>query len=269
MNSKKSARSRGAVIFAFNTPGIDYMQVARQNARLIQHHLQIPVTVITNDLNATDSTTLAVQHVQTPPRNFRNHGHSDWHNSNRYQAYELSPYDETLLLDADYVILDANFHKLLDTCVDYRLIHHNINVSEPDNHSMGITSLPHVWATAVVFVKSPRAKLFFDFVGKVQRNYDYYQKLYNIGGSSFRNDFAFAIANSVLQGYELATQQSQPWSMITVTDAVQCMQHVGNNVIVRCQGHSHVIAQQSLHVLDKQYLQSPDFVTFVDHICHC
>ena len=48
------------------------------------------------------------------PKNFRS-GYASgsvWYNCGRYLAYNLSPYDETLLLDTDYIV---NSNKLLKT----------------------------------------------------------------------------------------------------------------------------------------------------------
>ena len=93
-------------------------------------------------------------------------------------AYELSPYEETILIDSDYLILDDSLLKLFATNFDYRLMHYNRTPSGPSLEMMGNTSLPFVWATIVLFRKTLRAKLFFSLVGRIQRNYNYYRMLY-------------------------------------------------------------------------------------------
>ena len=46
-NSNKSEKSKGAVVFAFNTD-VDYVAIADQTSRLIAKNLQLPITLITD-----------------------------------------------------------------------------------------------------------------------------------------------------------------------------------------------------------------------------
>ena len=47
-NLDVSAVSRGAIVFAFNTSKVDYVAIADQSSRLIQHNLGLPVTIVTD-----------------------------------------------------------------------------------------------------------------------------------------------------------------------------------------------------------------------------
>ena len=165
-NLNASVKSRGVVLFAFNTDKVNYIEIADRASRLITRNLNLPVTVITD--------------IGEMPKNFRKGyaGGTLWYNSGRYLAYELSPYDETLLLDSDYLILDDSLLKILDTAVDYTIMITNQNPTQSMTGNMGMLSLNYVWATAIAFKKTTRSKLLFDLVGRIQRNYDYYIKLY-------------------------------------------------------------------------------------------
>ena len=83
----------GALIFARNNEQIDYEAMAHWSARNIERHLGIPTHIVTDD-SRTDSGS----------RHFTDTGTVAWHNTNRMDAYRLSPWDRTLVLDADYVI---------------------------------------------------------------------------------------------------------------------------------------------------------------------
>jgi hypothetical protein len=192
------------------------------------------------------------------------HG-TQWFNGDRYRAYELSPYDETLLLDSDYLVLDNSLSKILDTTVDYNIMTDNQNFVQSMTGNMGEISLNYVWATAIAFKKTTKSKMLFDLVGRVQNNYRYYCKLYNIRNSNFRNDYAFAIADNIINGY--ASSPGIPWKMLTVDKTVNALEIKNNKIIVKTDGDAHVIQQQSIHVMDKLYLQSHAYDEFIEQIC--
>jgi hypothetical protein len=87
----------GALIFAHNNDHIDYVSMARWSAKNIERHLGIPTHIVT------DSPVVDVDSVNT-----RWFGDYDkdmvWHNQSRVTAYEISPWDHTFVLDADYVV---------------------------------------------------------------------------------------------------------------------------------------------------------------------
>ena len=256
-NSNVPAKSRGVLLFAFNTDVVDYVSIATKAARLIEHTLDLPTTIITD---------------QDVANNFENvrtgyaHG-TAWRNGDRYLAYELSPYDETILIDSDYIQLDRSLLAILDTTSDYKLVHHNRNPKHSMSGNMGETSLDYVWATAVTFKRTSKTKLLFELVGRIQRNYSYYKKLYNIRERNFRNDYAFAIANNILSGYTMNTADSVPWTMLTFDKAISQIDIKPNTLIVREQEHAHVIPRQNIHIMDKDYLQSDEYAKFVEQIC--
>jgi hypothetical protein len=269
-NYAKQEKSKGVVLFAFNTD-IDYVGIADSAARLINHYLQLPVTLIT-DLDSEPSDVYD-QVVRVEPKSGNTRLNQDlqtveWRNFGRYLAYELSPYDTTILLDTDYLVLDDSLLKLLSTEHDYLLQYHNTTDRGACYEQMGETSLPFVWATAVVFRKTPRTKMLFNLVGRIQRNYNYYRALYNIREGNYRNDYAFAIANNILNGYCIDTANSIPWPMLTIEDRIESIPAVTDNFLhVRLQDRAVVVPRQNIHVMDKQYLLSDEFKQLVEKLC--
>ena len=252
-NLNASVKSRGVVLFAFNTDTVDYELIAERAEKLITHALDLPVTIITEMTSKQTNTRVGYAHG------------TQWFNGDRYRAYELSPYDETLLLDSDYLVLDDSLLKILDSTMDYTVMTDNQNFVQTMTGNMGEMSLNYVWATAVAFKKTTKSKLLFDLVGRVQNNYQYYSKLYNLRRSNFRNDYAFAIADNILNGY--APSQGIPWTMLTVDKTVKSLEVKDNKIIVREEDSAHVIPHQSLHIMDKVYLQSDAYERFVDTVC--
>ena len=130
---------------------------------------------------------------------------------------------------------------------------------------MGETSLPYVWATTLIFRKSNRTEMLFDLVGRIQRNYSYYRALYNIRERNYRNDYAFAIANIILNGYTIDNANSIPWPMYTIDKPIECIPAVTDNFIhVRHADSATVMPRQNIHVMDKTYLQSTEFEQVVE-----
>jgi hypothetical protein len=265
-NSNQSEKSKGVVLFAFNTTAVDYVQIADQAARLVHHTLNLPVTLVT-DYNAItahiDHTVVVENTLQNVRKGYANL--TPWRNGDRYQAYALSPYDETILLDSDYLMLDQSLLTLLETCTDYQIMHTNRYLTKPCQQLIDTTSIDQVWATAVIFKRSDKSQQLFDLVGRIQRNYDYYRKLYNIRASNFRNDFAFAIANNIINGY--TNDNMIPWSMLTAENPITSIERMNNLLVVREAERVHVIPQQNLHIIDKDYLTSPKFEQFVASLC--
>ena len=270
-SSKKSEKSRGVVVFAFNT-SIDYVAIADQTSKLIKHNLQLPITLITDTTADPKFPYDKIVRIDKDPtlenqRVGSDHTVTEWRNFGRYLAYELTPYDDTILLDTDYLVLDSSLNTLFETDFDYRLMHHNRNTSGSDFEMMGPTSLPFVWATVVLFRKTEKSRLFFNLIGRIQRHYTYYRLLYNIQDRNFRNDFAFAIANNIINGYSLNESQGIPWPMFTIDEKIVDIRADGHILRVYHADHATIVPYQNTHIMDKEYLQSKHFERMIGIIC--
>jgi len=240
-------------MFATNTKETDYIGIAEQNARLVKKFLGLPTTIVTTEQQAVN------RRLSTDTNTF-----VEWKNLGRHEAYAASPYDETLLLDADYLVFDNNLLKLFETDFDYLLFNKNQYVNKPNTAwLMGPHSLPYVWATAVLFRKTARSKQFFDLVGRIQRNYGYYKLLYNIQEGNYRNDYAFAIAHYILSGYSLALETFVPWPITTFAGPIEHIDY-NQNVVVKDTAKSYVLPKQNLHILSKAFLNSNKLKQLVD-----
>jgi hypothetical protein len=107
--TKQKTLTQGVLIFAFNNEHIDYIAMAAWSAKNIRRHLNLPVACVTDNPEA--AAQYEFEHiVVTAPdtggaRYFADYKQTiTWHNAGRINAYELSPFDQTLVLDADYVV---------------------------------------------------------------------------------------------------------------------------------------------------------------------
>jgi hypothetical protein len=252
-NLNASEKSKGVVIFATNTATIDYLAIARHAEQLINHYLKLPVTIISND---TTTTTNQRYNIDT--------GQFDlWNNSLRCQAYELSPYDQTILLDSDYFVLDDSLLKLLDSVEDYKIIRNNIYIDGAPSDTLGKYSIPSLWATIIAFDRTPKSKMLFDLVARVERNYSYYRRLYNIQATNFRNDFAFTIADNILNGYCQDPTNYIPWPMLSVNTPIDSLELQGSKLYIKTKDQAYVTPKQSIHIMGKAWLTSDACADFV------
>lgn len=256
-NSKKSVKSRGILAFAYNTATTNYETIAHQTLKIASHYLDLPYTLITEDTVPCNSDNVRYdidleQFVQ-------------WRNQGRYLAYELSPYDETLVIDVDYLVLDQNLLKIFEQPWDYLLqrTSHALTQSWPE--TMGPNSLPYIWATVFAFRKTPSAEKFFKLVERIQKNYSYYKLLFNMQERNYRNDYAFAVADVILNGYTLQTR-SIPGSMLAIDQSIESIVLDDNKLIVKDKNKAYVLPKTNVHIMSKSYLQSDNFIQLTEQL---
>jgi hypothetical protein len=206
----------GALIFAYNNEQIDYVAMAAWSAKNIERHLGIPTTIVTDHNVAGNNI-----------RHFDDVGTVTWHNLNRMDAYTLSPYDQTLVLDADYVVASNQLQVLLDSPEDF-MCHrraYDITGLQPfdDLNVFGQYHFPMWWATVMMFRTSERARLIFESMAMIRDNWTHYRNLYANPRSTYRNDHALSIALNIENGHTLKTTDI-PWELASLTPEHRLMQ---------------------------------------------
>lgn len=226
--------TRGVILFAFNSEKYNYYTMAIHAAKRINHFLNLPVTVIT-DVNSVQKTTYKFDDVilVEPERDNKKNG-TEWINKGRYQAYELSPYDETLLLDVDYVVnsdtLLKTFELSSDICCHQSIKFFMENIPNETFNQWGIETL---WATVIMFKKTTKAKQVFECMRMVQNNYNFYTQLHNFMPNPFRNDYALTIALRIVNGHLLPKDNIIPWPLIHVGNTTSVSHKDGVYTLVR------------------------------------
>jgi hypothetical protein len=257
MNSSAYVKSRGIVAFAVNTSTTDYVGIANKTLKLAGQILNLPYTIITEDS--------VCEYIRPSTRHDRDLGKFvEWKNMGRNSAYHASPYDETLVIDVDYVVQDDSLLKIFDVPWDYLLMRDARSLTNEDVPTlMGAHSLPYVWATVFAFRKTSRAKMFFDLVTRIQDNYHYYRELFNVESRTYRNDYAFAMADVIMSGFALNTH-SIPGPMLNVLQPIDSIEVKGNQLVIKDPNGAYVIPRMNMHIMSKQYLQSNNFDKFVN-----
>lgn len=255
-NSNVLEKSRGILAFAVNTTATDYVQIANQTLGLASQVLDLPYTLVSEEQ--------IKDYIDRSNRyDVDCASFVEWKNMGRQQAYDLSPYDETLVIDVDYIVQDRSLLKYFDLPWDYLLTRSALSLNQESfATTMGAMSLPYVWATVFMFRKTARAQQFFNLVNRIQRNYHYYRDLYNIESRTFRNDYAFSLADTILNGFSLQTE-SLP-RLLNVTQSVDNIELVNNQLVLRDPDRAYVIPRTNLHLLGKKFLQSSKFEKFIE-----
>jgi len=219
----------GALIFAFNNEKTDYVKMAAWSAERIRHFLNIPVAVVTDcdpkDPKLSRFDRVITARVQTGgSRYFEDYADTvSWHNAGRTDAYSLSPYDQTLVLDSDYVVCGDQLQQVLDAPQDFLAHRTAFNVTRPEEpflDTFGRNQFPMWWATVMMFRKSPAAQYIFDSMNMIKENYEHYRNLYGISERNYRNDYALSIALGLVSGHTLKVD-SIPWPMVSVTPGTE------------------------------------------------
>ena len=216
----------GALIFAYNNEEVDYLAMAAWSAENIKRHLNIPVAVVTNAPADQYACFAAVIHADTQADNYRYfHDYKKdvtWYNGNRMDAYNLSPWDQTLVLDADYVVASNQLKVLLDADCDFmchRWAYDITGLTDFKNlNYFGQYRFSMWWATVMMFRRSTQAELIFNSMQMIRDNWQHYRNLYQNPQKTYRNDHSLSIALNIENGHTLHTQDI-PWPLASLTPA--------------------------------------------------
>lgn len=204
--------TRGVLIFAQNNSEIDYAKISLFAAEQVKKHLNVPVSLITDSKDwllqsqpkaeeVIDQFITTWTETQQTKRFYDGTLASKtlvWKNLNRSDCYELTPYDETLVIDSDYIINSNNLSKIWNNVNDFLIYQDSFDLAQwRDDRSfryLNQYAIPFYWATAFYFKKTKENQAFFDLVKHIKQNWSYFRALYTIDSTVFRNDFAFSIA---------------------------------------------------------------------------
>lgn len=169
---------------------------------------------------------------------YENKGNLPWHNKTRPNAYNDSIYDETLLIDVDYIFQNSDTDKIWGSLHPLKMNRkviptvgssHQKNFMFSDNQLIGSFSIPQYWATVVYFQKNNFCKTFFNLVNHIKENYNYYSRIYQIDNKLYRNDYTFSIALHIMNGYKVPNDEfNLPFNYVLLTH-MDSIYHVENN----------------------------------------
>ena len=215
--------TRGVCFFAYNNEQIDYIKLAMLASKYVKQHLDVPVTVITDagslswakqslkDYKLEDWFDNIVETKDEMKDNVRKHYDSPWSsfdaqfsNSNKHKIWEYSPYDQTLLLDIDYIVRNNYLNHVWDNYTGVGMFRDAKSIRNeapaPRETWLFDAGVKMWWSTVIYFDRTESSKLFFDTWAHCAENYEFYRYLYNFPGKLFRTDYCVSIATHILNG---------------------------------------------------------------------
>ena len=279
--------SKGAVLIARNNGHIDYIKQAVFLAKRIKKHLNIPVSVATDSIEyltsefGIDDFDKVIQLDYTAESNMRyffdgtlSKKTASFKNNNRAGIYDLTPYDETLILDTDYVISNNLLASCFESDSDFMIYKKSDDIAkvrdEREFDKISNTSVDFYWATVVYFRKTEANTIFFNLVKHIEQEWNHYRRVYQITSGLFRNDFAFSIAIHIMNGFQPGNfAQQLPGSMLYTTDKdvlwqmnedemmflVEKKDYLGEYTALKTSGQNiHVMIKASLNrIIDQEF----------------
>jgi hypothetical protein len=221
--------SKGILTFAFNNSDIDYVAQAEELAKRAKEHLGLSVSIVTDSIIDSDIFDQVIPYEVASINNKRYYNGAlsninlNFKNDARPCAYDLSPYSETLLLDTDYVIADSILLNCFEQKNNFLIYKDAVDLAGHRNYKefqyVSDTGIEFYWATAVFFRKTLLNKIFFDLLKHIKENWIHYKHVYQIEGSTYRNDHAFSIAIHVMNGFQKGNfAKSMPGKLLYITD---------------------------------------------------
>lgn len=213
--------SRGILIYAHNNEIIDYVLMATISAKLAKKNLGYSVSLVTDAesvLSLTDQSVFEkVIILEKPHSNTKrklNNSVVSFLNYNRSTAWDITPYNQTLLIDADYFVFTNKLNEFWS--VDQSFLISNSTNFFIENKSayldrfISFQGIPMKWATTILFTKNKESKLYFDLVEYIKKEYYYFSLLYKFNPRMYRNDISFSIADHIINGHLNTDRYSLP-----------------------------------------------------------
>jgi hypothetical protein len=240
--------TKGVLIFALNNKQVDYIKIALYAAENVKRHLNCHVTlvidskswlesqyptyssvvdnVITVVNSPTDKADEFYFNVTTQYRTYRDGVDAqrlEFKNDIRVHVYEISPYDETLVIDCDYIVCNDSLKHCWDQSHDFLIYESAQDLSyyrhDPRLITVSETSVNFYWATVFFFRKNKNTKTFFNLLKHIEENWNFYRYLYQISYALYRNDYAFCIAIHIMNGLQQGDWAvALPGTLYYVTD---------------------------------------------------
>ena len=217
--------TKGILIYAHNSRSVDYALMSVISGGLAKKHLNVSVSLVTDKFTADwmkssqiyNTATKIFENIIIVEKPQTNNSRKLYDgtdssvvpfiNSNRSSAWDLTPYDRTLLIDSDFLIFSNRLSEYWDVDSDLMIgdaindIYKKDRVGYHDRYISDV-GIKLYWATTVMFSKNKKTQIFFELVKHIKDNYQYYADTYRFDSKQFRNDIAFSIAKHIIDGFE-------------------------------------------------------------------
>lgn len=257
--------THGVLLFAHNNDVVDYVKQAIYCASQIKKHLNLPVSLATSEnvkgVHNFDKIIPIENPNQKQTRNFYDGTFKQstlWSNQTRTNVYELSPYDETIVMDTDFIVQNSNLNKVFESNEDFLINYDAQHIDYDSKYTKEMqyvsdTGIKMCWATVFYFKKTKKVKILFELINHIKDNWPFYRFRYQLLQHTYRNDFAFAIALHMMNGYQTSTwPKTLPIKLLYVTDKDIILSKTKNAWKFKHEsGIVSLIKDQNIHIMNK------------------
>ena len=258
--------TKGVLLFAHNNSTVDYVKQANFCAGQIKKHLDLPVCLITSDKFNEDHNNFNHVIVVEKPNadqtkrfyNVTNSYEDTWNNTSRPDAYSLTPYDETIVMDTDYIVANSNLNKVFESKEDFLINYKAQHVDFESRYTeemkyVSDTGIEMCWATVFYFKKTERTRILFDLINHIKKEWQFYRFKYQIENTIYRNDFAFAIAIHMINDFAKTSWPKQlPSKLFYTTDKDSVDSYLDNKWNFTLErGSKCQIKDMNIHIMNK------------------
>ncbi len=212
--------SNGVLCFANNNGKVDYLKQAIFLAERVKKYLDVPISLATAnkrdfDYMYSDKSDLFDKIIEIDQNDYNtkryydgtyHHVTLDFKNAGRINSFDLSPYDNTLVLDTDYVICNDSFKQAFNSEANFQIYREGVDLCDwrnlPEFDFINDIGIPFYWATCFCFKKSNEVKIFFNLMKHIKKHWFHYSQIFNLGSRNFRNDHIFSIGIHIMNGYQ-------------------------------------------------------------------
>ncbi|MBR18648.1 MAG: hypothetical protein CMA64_00625 [Euryarchaeota archaeon] len=257
--------TKGLLIFAKNNEQFNYIKQAEVAGLMAKHYLNVPISLITFEEDYKDNTSdvwdkvIFLNDIEiVNGRGVYVEGKRQditWYNLDRLLAYDLTPYDETILIDSDYLIQNSLLNNVWEN-VEPMLM--NTTSRTPAKHQEHIyeqvitDGYPNIhWFTVCYFRKCEETEQWFTVAKEIKENNDFYTTTYNSPYTFYRNDLTAAIASHIVNGHTDGWMKPLPTRQIN-SYAPESIIEVNKGSITLNTGEGPVrLKDTNVHLLNK------------------
>ncbi len=210
--------TKGLLFHAENNEKINYVELAIASSLMAKSRMDVPTALVADkeSMLTVDNNLLNMafeEIIVIPPTKLKQERlyysseiqkRLSFNNENRINIYDYTPFDETLILDVDYLVYDDSLNvvwgneHLMISSEAITVLNNPLGLFDQRLFDKGIKMR---WATVFYFQKGPMAKQFFKLVKEVRKNYSYYIHIYQTRYKYYRNDYTFSIAAHMLNDF--------------------------------------------------------------------
>ena len=207
--------TKGIVVLAQNNETDNYVEQSALLAMSLRHHNDVPISLITNDQVPEEYVSLFDKIIPIPFGDSAED--SEWKVENRWKIYHASPYDETIVMDTDMLVLQ-NIDVWWDFLSNYEVFYtSNVLTYKGETANTSYyrktfidNDLPNLFCGLHYFKKSDFAQQFYTWLELVVNNWETFYEQQLLASSRPKHvsmDVCTAIVTKILDCESVITNK--------------------------------------------------------------